>query len=138
MAFVMVTSVAAPVVGAVVLGAIVIGIIKLFWSAGESVIESAQVESDGADMHNTFLKWKRKSFADFDVFIREKFKIATDADVTNVVINSEGIANEIIEKIESLIWIEIYDNRILMGRKVGDIKNLLNLQLDRYDKWGSK
>lgn len=138
MAFVMVTSVAAPVVGAVVLGAIVIGIIKLFWSAGESAIESAQVEYAGTDMHNDFLKWKKKGFANLDVFIREKFKVAIDADVTNVVINSEGIANEIIEKIESLIWIEIYDNRILMGRKVGDIKNLLNLQLDRYDKWGSK
>lgn len=138
MALVLVTSVALPVLGIVVVGAIAVGIIKIFWSAGESVVESALSKSDAADLDNNFIKWKNKSFSEFDIYARQLFKVPDDYDVSGLLISTTDISNALREKIEQLIWIEIYDNRILIGRKIGDVKNLLNLQLDRYDKWGKK
>jgi len=99
--------------------------------------EAAEIKQK-TDINNVFLEWKRKTFSDFDLFIRDKFKAPVNADVKNLIINSEEIAEEFIGKIESMMGIEIYNKNILIGKKMDDIKNLLSLQLDRYDKWGQK
>lgn len=136
MAAVIITQTSFAVVGVVVAGAILVGIAKLFLSLGETAVKSVEKGTAKQELDGNYTTWKKQCFIDFDRYINEIYKNSKNVGILELTIDTEEIMDLLKDKIAIIFGIEIYDNSIFADRTIGELRELLGLQLDRYDLWG--
>ena len=125
-----ITTVPSWVLGAAVLVVIGWGVIKLFFGAAGSVIDSVEMSNAKNKDQQNFENYLKKDRAKFEAFIQSK-------NLTyETVISSNNNLDEIKKSITEIFEIDIYNDKHLLGKTFKLLEDELIGQVTEYAKIG--